>query len=350
MEPTAPDWCREPEGSSRLERTDRDNRPSSGIRHVLVPLDGSELAKCVLPFAAVVAHAFGARITLLRVLEPVGDSTVSSHVDPLLWQISQAAARSELNAIASELERAGATARVEIVSGIAAEQIIRVAEEEHVDLIALSSHGERGLSGWLLSSTVQKVALRAPTSILIVPGYACSGQRIGSLRLARILLPLDCSPRAECTLPVARALARADDAELVLAHVVSEIELPRRMSSSAADLALAAQLTERNRAEAEHYLSDLQRQVVADGTRARGRIVVAPRCARTLRALADEEHVDLLVLCAHGATGYAGERYGTVAARLLQSSNRPMLIVQDLTEFRCVVNPAEAAAHEHAGH
>jgi nucleotide-binding universal stress UspA family protein len=185
---------------------------------------------------------------------------------------------------------------------------------------------------------------------LIVPAYASSAQRLGRLRLARILLPLDCSPRAECALQVARPLAHASDGELILAHVVSAIELPRRMAPSARDLALAEQLTERNRAEAEHYLLDLQRQQVAQGTRARVRIVVAPRCDSTLRAIADEENADLLILCAHGATGSAGERYGTVAARLLQSSNRPMLIVQDLTEFRCMVNPAEAAAHQQAGH
>ena len=350
MEPATAERCREREGSSTLERSETGG-PWLGIRHVLVPLDGSHLAECVLPFAAVVAQAFAARITLLRVLEAHGgDPGLSSHVDPLLWEISQAAARSELSRIARELEPAGVTPSVEIVSGAAAEQVIHFAEEEHVDLIVLSSHGEGGLNGWQLSSTVQKVVLRARTSVLIVPAYAYSGRQVGSLRLAKILLPLDCSPRAECILPLAHALARVDDGELILAHVVSEPELPRRMSPSAGDLALAAQLTECNRAEAERYLSYLQSQVVAQGTRARVRIVAAPRCDRTLRALADEENVDLILLAAHGKTGDATERYGTVAARLLQSSNKPMLIVQDFAEIGRAVNPAEEAAREHPGH
>ena len=349
MEPGTAERWRKREGSSTLERCDT-GRTLRSIRHVLVPLDGSQLAECVLPFAAVVARAFAARVTLLRVLEAHGGPARHVHVDPLQWEISRAAARSELTRIAGEFEPAAAAPSVEIVSGAVAEQIIHVAEEKYVDLIVLSSHGEGGLSGWRLSSTVQKVILRAPTSILIVPAYVRSGGRIGDPRLARILLPLDCSPRAECVLPLATALARVHDGELILTHVVPEPELPRRMSPSARDLTLAAQLTERNRAEAERYLAELQSQFLAQGTRARVRIVVSPRCDRTLRALADEENVDLLLLSAHGKTGDAGERYGAVAARLLQSSNRPVIIVQDLAGVLRAVNTAEEVLREHPGH
>jgi nucleotide-binding universal stress UspA family protein len=348
MEPVTEPW-HEREGSSTFESIDTD-RPWSALRHVLVPLDGSQLAECVLPFAAVVAQAFGARVTLLRVLEAHGGPTLSVHVDPLQWEISRAMAGNDLRRIAGEFGPTRASPSVEIVSGAAAEQIVHFAEQEHVDLIILSTHGEGGLSGWRLSSTVQKVILCAPTSVLIVPAYAWAGRRIGDLRLAKILLPLDCSPRAECILPLATALARVHNGELILAHVVPEPELPRHMSASAGDLTLAAQLTERNRVEAERYLAELRSQVLAQGTRARVRIVVSSRCDRTLRALADEEHADLLLFCAHGKTGDAGERYGTVAARLVQSSKRPVLIVQDLAGVLRAVNPAEEATFEHPGH
>jgi nucleotide-binding universal stress UspA family protein len=345
---TAEQWRRQYDPSTR-ESCER-GRSWPSIRHVLVPLDGSKTAECVLPFAALMAQAFGARLTLLRVLETHGGAAPSQHVDPLQWEISRIEARNELNRIAGELEPARVAPSVEIVSGAAAEQIIQFAEAQHVDLIVLSSHGEGGLSRWLLSSTVQKVVSRAPTSVLIVPAYACPGRRIGDLRLASMLLPLDCSPRAEGILPLAAALARIHDGELILAHVVPEPELPRRMSPSAGDLTLAAQLNERNRAEAERYLGELHSQVVAQGARARVRVVVSPRCDRALRGLADEENVDLILLSAHGKTGDAGERYGAVAARLMQSSNRPVIIVQDLAGVLRAVNLAEEAMREHPGH
>ena len=48
-------------------------------------------------------------------------------------------------------------------------------------------------------------------------------------------------------------------------HVVHEPEVPRHMLPSQQDVALAAQLTERNRCEAERYLSELKGRMSAQG-------------------------------------------------------------------------------------
>ncbi len=40
------------------------------FKHILVPLDGSTRAESALPVAARIARAYGASITLLRVVEP----------------------------------------------------------------------------------------------------------------------------------------------------------------------------------------------------------------------------------------------------------------------------------------
>ena len=45
-------------------------RAGLSIRHVLVPLDGSPLAECALPWAVAVAQALAARVTLLRDIGP----------------------------------------------------------------------------------------------------------------------------------------------------------------------------------------------------------------------------------------------------------------------------------------
>jgi nucleotide-binding universal stress UspA family protein len=42
---------------------------ASMINHILVPLDGSTLAECVLPHVAAIAPVTNARITLLHVLQ-----------------------------------------------------------------------------------------------------------------------------------------------------------------------------------------------------------------------------------------------------------------------------------------
>jgi nucleotide-binding universal stress UspA family protein len=273
-------------------------------------------------------------------------------MDPVEWEILRAEAHNHLAKFESELKESGVVSAVELLEGRAAEQIIQFAKAHDVDLIALSSHGEGGLSGWMLSSTVQKVIARADTSVLIVPAYAHEGQRTGEPHFEKILVPLDCSLRAECILPLAAALMHAYKSKLILAHIVPEPEMTRRMPPSAQDIALAAQLTEHNRRAAEHYLSELQHRLSVEGVETEIRIAVSPRPARSIRALAARENVDLVLVSAHGETGDASERYGGIAARLLQESGRPVAILQDMAGVRHEATAAEeaVAADIHPGH
>jgi nucleotide-binding universal stress UspA family protein len=320
------------------------------IHHVLVPLDGSPLAECALPWAVAVAQALGARVTLLHVLErPAVSSATSHHHDAVDWQMRRAEARSQLVRIHRDLEARDLRSGVELLEGRAAEQIINFARAQHVDLVILASHGEGGLTGWDLSSTALMVIARIHSSLLVVPAHRGEGQPVGELRLRRILVPLDCSPRAECILPVVTALARAHGAELILAHAAPEPEIPRRLPVSAEDLAVAAQLTERNRCEGERYIGELRERLVRQELPVSTRLVVSSRRARAIRAMADRDDVDLVVVSAHGRTGDPRERYGGVAARLLEQATRPLLVLQDLGPGRAPT-PAEEAARSRPGH
>lgn len=324
--------------------------PGLTIRHVLIPLDGSALAACALPWAVAVAQVLAARMTLLRVLErPAISSATSHHHDAVDWEMRRAEAQSQLAQIDHDLKARGLTSAIELLEGRPAEQIINFARAQHVDLVVLSSHGEGGLTGWALSSTALMVVARTHSSVLIVPAHAAEGQRIGDVRLRRLLVPLDCSPRAECVLPLATALSRAHDAEMILAHVVPEPEMPRRLPPSAEDLAVASQVTERNRLEGERYLGDLRDRLVDQKVRVGTRVVVASRRARAIGAMADDADVDLVMVSAHGRTGDAGERYGSVAARLLEGSSRPIILLQDLG-FGREPTQAEEAARSRPGH
>lgn len=320
------------------------------IRHVLVPLDGSSLAECALPWAVAVAQALAARVTLLRVLEkPAISIATSHHHDAVDWQMRRAEAQSQLARIDRDLKARALTSAIELLEGRPAEQIINFARAQQVDLVVLSSHGEGGLTGWTLSSTALMVIARTHSSVLVVPAHAAEGRRIGDVHVHRLLVPLDCSPRAECVLPFATALARAHDAEMILAHVVPDPEMPRRLPPSAEDLAMVSRLTERNRLEAERYLGDLRDRLVEQKVRVGTRIVVASRRARAIRAMADEADVDLVLVSAHGQTGDPRERYGSVAARLLEGNSRPVIVLQDLG-FGREPTPAEEAARSRPGH
>lgn len=124
--------------------------------------------------------------------------------------------------------------------------------------------------------------------------------------------------------------------------------MPRRLPPSADDVAVASRFTERNRVEGQQYLDELRGRLDKNlqiGTR----IVVSSQRARAIRAMADEADVDLVMVAAHGRTGDASERYGSVAARLLEGSGRPLIVLQDLGAAR-EPTPAEAAAQSRPGH
>src|SRR5512139_1450417 len=270
------------------------------FKRILLPLDSSKLAECVLPHLVAIAQICEPEVLLLRVSEPLGVTARLRMVDPVEWKIRKAESMSYLSGIAARLENAGLQVSAHIYDGRPAEQIIEVAHSWDADLILMSSHGLSGISPWNVSSVVQQVILRAHRSFMIVRAYQPLTEDLTGLHYHKIFLPLDGSQRAEMPLTLAESLARAHSSEILAAHIVRQPELPRRTSASQEDLLLVNQLTERNRAEALNYLEDLKSRI--DLT-IQTKLEVSPSISRSLHQIADENKVDLTILSAHGYSG-----------------------------------------------
>lgn len=317
------------------------------IAHILVPLDGSPLAECVLPHAVAVARACDSQVTLLQVLERARTHGPARFVDPLGWYISEAETRAYLDGWAGRLQEAGLRAQSVLLEGQAAERIIEFARDEAAGLILLSSHGRSGLSGWNVSSVVQKIILRAYVPAMIVRAYQPAPAELTGLRYQRLLLPLDGSQRAECALPLAARLAQFHKAELLLVHVVSRPQMPRRVPVAQEDIELADRITERNRVEAARYLEQLRSRQEVD---VRTRLLVGDHVAAILHDLVEQENVDLVVLSAHGYSGGARWPYGSMVVNFIGYGTTPLLIVQDLSPDEVERTKAEMLARERRGH
>ena len=124
------------------------------LNHILVPLDGSPLAECVLPHAVALARAFESRVTLLQVLGRPKSSGRTQSIDPLNWHIRKAESGSYLDGLIPRLQKAGLQVEKALVEGRAAERIMEFAHDQNTSLILLSSHGKSGLSGWNISGIV----------------------------------------------------------------------------------------------------------------------------------------------------------------------------------------------------
>ena len=130
---------------------------------VMVPLDGSLLAECVLPHVVAIARAFDARIILLCVLEKNQANGSAQIFDLLNWQIKKTGAKLYLEKISSRLKKTGLRVETAVLEGLEAESITEYALNQGVKLIILSSHGRSGLSQWGISSVTQKIIFSAST-------------------------------------------------------------------------------------------------------------------------------------------------------------------------------------------
>ena len=92
---------------------------------------------------------------------PYGDGTMIL-ADDMLEQ-AEAGARAYLGEIAQRLTAEGLTVRVVIRFDPAADAILSAAEEEHADLIVMSTHGRSGVGRWVFGSVADRVLRGAAT-------------------------------------------------------------------------------------------------------------------------------------------------------------------------------------------
>jgi nucleotide-binding universal stress UspA family protein len=318
------------------------------IDHILVPLDGSSLAERVLPHLFALSRPFDSRITLLRVISRSETTQPSQRIDPLDWQMHEAEAHSYLSNITTKLTKAGLNVRNALLQGDPASCIVEFVQNEDVDLLMLSSHGRSGLTGWNISSVVQKTVVRVQIPTMIIRAYQYDHADESDAHYKKLFIPLDGSSRAECVLPLATSLADFHKAQLILAHVVRKLELPRRTPLSQEENELANRLVEMNRQEASHYLKELQERFPMNS---KVHLLVCEDVADTLHSLIGEEKPDLVVLSAHGYSGSTHRPYGSLALNFIAYGTTPLLIIQDMPDRDSLLHtPVELYSEEHPGH
>jgi nucleotide-binding universal stress UspA family protein len=140
------------------------------IRKILVPLDGSNLAKKALPYAEELAHRFEAELILVRVIQAV--PVVVEYGAPVYeMDYRRLAEEAELylNSVKGELRELQIPAQTIVIGDEpVAEGIINLARNQDVDLIVMSTHGRSGLSRWVFGSVANKVLEHSPCPIYLV--------------------------------------------------------------------------------------------------------------------------------------------------------------------------------------
>ena len=141
---------------------------------ILVPVDGSELAECVLPslrWFVKVSHVN--EIIFLRVIEPFkvpgGINEAIPEVERRRLETDAAeSARQYLVELSREFETDAVTVNRIVLVGKPAEAIANYVRNSNVDLIIMATHGYSGLHRWVSGSVADEILHAAHVPVLLV--------------------------------------------------------------------------------------------------------------------------------------------------------------------------------------
>jgi nucleotide-binding universal stress UspA family protein len=173
-----------PVGLIRAKGARADVRETGIMRRALVPLDGSKQSESVLPYIQDLAAELKGEIVLVHVVAPVyfvysipGETVQMPYSAEDLAKF-RTKGHEYLETVVAALKEKGVDARVEVSVGSAADEIIRIADEMQVDVVAMSTHGRSGISRWAFGSTADKVLHAGNTPLLLVRVKGADGEAL----------------------------------------------------------------------------------------------------------------------------------------------------------------------------
>ncbi len=149
--------------------SDLSTRPA--LKHLVVPLDGSELAERVIDPAVKLATRFGADITLLLVLDSPGNSGTIARLqkrDAAAALSADEQAEKYLDRCVRSIADRGGPARTKLVrQGAPGEVVLALAGQDPATGVALATRGRSGITRLLTGSVTDDVVRNAPGPVLV---------------------------------------------------------------------------------------------------------------------------------------------------------------------------------------
>ncbi len=294
------------------------------FKKILIPLDGSEVAEAVIPFAREIAARSGAELLFVSAVQQVGiwDATVGLQAMKRESQIAADYLATVEKDVSGEDQKVG----TQVLDGAAAEAVLAGADESGADLIAISTHGRSGISRWLFGSVATHILERAAVPLLVLRPKEGEDRGAPGPVVKKILVPLDGSEVAKSILPVIEEFAKTMGASLVLYHSVAPLSAyPGFESAGAAALGEAIEEMQR---QAKEILARAAEEVVSRGVEATTVVSLGTPVDGVLTA-ANELDVDLIAIATHGRSGFGRAVLGSVADGVIRrSADVPCLVVR----------------------
>ncbi len=154
---------------------------------IMVPLDGSELAECVIPHVeSLVRGCSTGHVTFIRVVEPVHIPTSPETEGSAIFSTRDAQrlrnnvesenmeiAEEYVTRIAARNRYPGTEVEARVIMGKPAETLAEFAEQNGIDLIVIATHGLSGISRWVWGSVADRILRAACVPVLMVRAPGC---------------------------------------------------------------------------------------------------------------------------------------------------------------------------------
>lgn len=282
------------------------------FERLLVPLDGSQLAEQALPYVVEIANGFASEIILITVCQ-------SQEVD--FTPTSKAYLEMRAEQLKGKLIGEVRIKKVVMV-GRPAQEIAAFALRNNVGLIIMTSRGRSGAASWLLGSTANEIIHSVKIPVLVIKA---SGSSSATVKLRRLLVPLDGSERGEKILPYVEEMGERLSLEIVLLRVVAPGTHVRTVGGL--DFVYFKDKDmESMKINARDYLKRLVAKLKHRVRTVIPEVEVGEPHQEIIK-YAEKHDCDLIAMSSHGHSCVERWTYGSVTYKIMHQSTKPVLLV-----------------------
>ena len=282
------------------------------IKKILCPVDFFPASGRAVNYAAGLAANYGATIHLLHVVTPAIPTAYEyplNTVDVVKWM--EEASRPEMDKLVAKLKAKGLKVKTELKAGDVHDAIQRSISTLKPDLIAMGTHGRRGLGRWFMGSVTERLMRRSPVPVLALS----SEDRLTEPLFRRILVTTDFSAGTPDALEYAFSIAQENQSRITLLHVINDLVAdPTNKYRESLVMGVKKQL--------EDFVPDSVRNWCEVDTR----VDVGLPYRRILKIL-ESETFDLIVMNIHGKGMWDRALLGSTAERVVRAARCPVLLI-----------------------
>lgn len=307
------------------------------FQKILVLLDGSELAEVVFAYAEELAGKLDLDVILLHVYSPALSDYVPMHrvyIDGAASTIKRQA-QEVRKKLGIKAKAKPVSVRGELAMGYHADEILRFADENAVDLILMATHGRSGIKRWTMGGVADKVLRASTVPVLLVRAGIEEETPYEEWPGKTMIVPLDGSELAESVLPYVEELGKprgAEKLDVVLIRICDPPVTPSYYSPELSGVPLnwgeyMEQETARCKQVSNEYLAEVGKRLTKKGLTVSSEVLVG-KAADEIVDYANKHPFSLIAMATQGRSGLRRLVYGSVTESVLTGVTCPMLLVR----------------------